>query len=165
MRYSRKMLWGVLLPAMALLAGCQSGRVGVGQPRAFLYKNTITPYTAKRPDFRRGETSIMIPDNLQSGKARFYYIGIPLFGVVPTPGLTPLSVGWGDGSNEAAMKDAGINEIIYGDVAELEILGIFNKITMTVHGLPPGAEPPAPAGGPPMGGPPTGGPPTGRPTP
>jgi len=164
-RYSRKMLLGVLLPVLALLAGCQSARVGVGQPRAFLYKNVTTPYTAKRPDFRRGETALVIPDNLQSGTARFYYVGNPPFVIPGPPGTAPISVGWGDASNKIVMERAGIGEIIYGDVNELEILGVFTRITITVYGLPPGAEPPAHAGAPPGGGPPTGGPPLSRPTP
>ncbi|MBI1292277.1 hypothetical protein GC173_13725 [bacterium] len=127
-----------LTMAVALLgSGCQSARVGVGQPRALIYNNVTVPFTLKRNRGPMEGEPIRIPSNAVSGKSRFYYIGIPLFGAgIPTPGLTPVSVGWGDGSLETAMADGKIKEVIYGDAQHIEVLGVFNKVVMTVYGEP-----------------------------
>jgi hypothetical protein len=136
----RTIVWALLLaPAVGFLAGCQSARAGVGQPRAFIYKHTTVPFTTKRT---RGELNpgLQIPQNPRIGEARWYgvAINIPFVGPIPTPGISPLSVGWGDASLEAAMANGNIQEVIYGDAEELEILnGLFTKVILRVYGENP----------------------------
>jgi hypothetical protein len=144
---SRILTFGAVLLAGSLLAGCQSARAGVGVPRAMIYKNVTVPFTLKRQRGPMEGQGLVIPPGLQSGSSRWYYIGLPIdqVGIGPSaPGLTPLSVGWGDGSLEKSMADGKIKEVIYGDAQHIEVLGIFNKVVMTVYGEPEGTPDPAP---------------------
>lgn len=118
-----------------LLSGCSptGARVGVSQPPAFLLRSVEAPLTA-----RRG-ASILIPpaEELQVGISTFRGVSIPLIGLisVPTPGINPLSFGWGDGSMESAMADGGIKEVIYADYREFSVLnGLYTRISIVAYG-------------------------------
>lgn len=121
------------------LAACSpnSARVGVSTGPAFLFKHVETPMTVRRGERGGPPQPLVIPADLRKGESRFYSISVPLLGVVPTPGLDPLSVGWGDGSMERAMEDGDIGEVLYADARELSILrGLFTKITIEAYGTP-----------------------------
>ena len=119
---------------VALLAGCNSARVGVGLPVAMIYKNTTAPLTANI-DRRTGDPMV-IPKDVRMGKATAYALDFSIPGLEFTRAL---SVGWGDMSLERALKDGGLGEVSYGDGQEVQILRIFTRARVIVYG-PPTAE-------------------------
>lgn len=137
------LLLGALLPAAAFLQACSptGSRAGVGMPRAFIYSKYETPFTAKRT---RGEP-LAIPQGVVMGTSTSRQISLS---PPPTPGfsftdsfaadraLGAASVGWGNMGMQRAMDDAGIDEVIWGDVEELSILGLYTRLTIKVYGLP-----------------------------
>lgn len=140
---------GVALTATAgglLSSGCSptGARVGVSQPPAFLIRSVEAPLTA-----RRGAPILIPPaEDLQVGTSTFRGVSIPLIGLiaVPTPGVNPLSFGWGDGSMESAMADGDIKEVLYADYREFSILnGLYTRITIVAYGDRRGESEPPPS--------------------
>ena len=123
----------LLALAAALLAGC--GGVGLGTSPTFIYSQTRNPVSFKRAT--PPGTSLVIPDELATGKATAYQLGANLPGI---PGGRLLTVGWGDMSMERALADGGLAEASYVDAFNLRILGVFEKATLEVHGPPLGTE-------------------------
>ncbi len=132
-----------LLPAFALLSGCSptGTRAGIGMPRAFIYSNYETPFTAKRT---RGEP-LVIPDGLVMGKATTHQISLsppsaPGFSYtddfLTDRAMGAASAGWGNMGLEKAMADGNITEVIYGDAHKLNILSIYKRVTLKVYGPP-----------------------------
>jgi len=127
-------LTGVALGAL-LGAGCNptSARAGVGLGPALLYRHSTVPFTARRPDFRRGETGIIIPAQLTTSKVVAHQVQISIPGVTPPGPSNPLSVGWGDISQARLLEEGGVEEVVFADATELSILGIYTRLTITAY--------------------------------
>ena len=112
--------------------GCTGARMGVGLPRAMIYKNVRKPFTMKRNRNPRAK-GVAIPEKLNRGTASAYKLDLK----IPTLEYTrPLSFGWGDVSLEKAFSNGSIKELVYADAREIEILGIFTKSEIIVYGVP-----------------------------
>ena len=124
-----------LIAGPLLLAGCgpTSARVGISPPPALLVKVYEAPMTVRRA---RGENPqpLIIPPNLSEGNAHFYGCSLNIPGI---PGGGAASVGWGDGSIEAALKDGNLKEVLYADYKEVSIInGVFTYIKIKAYGEP-----------------------------
>ena len=53
---------------------------------------------------------------------------------VPNGYYVPLSFAWGDAAIEAAAADGLITKIHYADYEYLNILGVYNQVTIRVYG-------------------------------
>ena len=122
----------ILFPAMLFLCGCTGARMGVGLPRALIYKNTYAPMSIKKV-FDPRATGVKIPEKMNRGTATAYKIDLSLPGLWYT---RPLSVGWGDASIQKAFENGNIKELIIADGHEVQILGIFTKAEIIVYGEP-----------------------------
>lgn len=122
----------MLFVAMLFLSGCTGARMGVGLPRALIYKNTYAPMSMKKV-FDPRASGVKIPEKLNRGTAAAYKIDLSIPGVSYTRGL---SVGWGDASLQKAFENGNIKELIFADGHELQILSIFTKAEIIVYGEP-----------------------------
>jgi len=94
---------------------------------------------------------IAIPENLVETRIRTYRINlIPrgvsnLIGIPGIPTLDPLSIGWGDMSANAMFEEGGYDEWIYADANQLDILGVYTKVTIIGYGVVEGQSVPTPS--------------------
>jgi hypothetical protein len=122
------------LSGVVISSGCTRSNVGVSQPQAFLYRNTITPLTIAR-DRRNMNQSIEIPDNLIEGKATTYGINLnpPVVGL-PIGGDT--GPAFGNIGLERIFRESGMAKLSYADAHVISILGMFEKVTIHAYGPP-----------------------------
>jgi len=128
----RRALIMPLLAAGCLgFAGCSptNARVGVSPPPGLIYSHIKAPMGGPRLGER---APIQLPDDHKTGTATFRSIDLN----VPTQNWSePLSVGWGDGSWDKALRNGGIEEAYFADYRELKILnGIYTEIEIIVYG-------------------------------
>jgi hypothetical protein len=53
---------------------------------------------------------------------------------IPNGNNLPLSFAWGDAAVKAAAADGGITTVHYADYEYLNILGVYNQLTVRVYG-------------------------------
>jgi len=154
-----QVLMAALLAATAglLATGCSptGARAGVGLPPAFIYKNYKVPLTVARPEEGAGPSpraleaakamreagieppipkGIKFPEGMKMVKVRTYALSPLNIPGVPGGGL--VSFGWGDMSERRWLEEGGMERFVYADAAELDILRIFNQVTIYAWGLP-----------------------------
>lgn len=98
-------------------AGCMTWQAPVQPPRGLL----ITVYSAPlTTDFAQ------TPVGGKTGKATTLYLRDIIF--------TGQTLAWDDASVATAARNAGLTTITYADYEILEVLGVFGKFTIRVHG-------------------------------
>jgi hypothetical protein len=138
-------LCGALAAATLAFAGCSptGQRAGVGFAPALIYKDYTSPVGGARGGGGRGPGGPPPPpiprSQLVSHKVIAHQVGlnIPFLG---PPGLgRALSVGWGNASLETAFETGGLSEVSFADAREFSILGIYDRMEITVYGPPKGS--------------------------
>lgn len=109
------------------------GSVGEGGPASGARPEGGPPPGAGGPpaDAPKG---IVFPEGMKMVKVRTYMIS-PL-NIPRVPGGGIFSVGWGDMSERKWLEQGGMERFVYADAAELEILRVFNQVTIYAWGLP-----------------------------
>ncbi len=136
-----------LLLTLALLLGATAcTRMGVGMPRAYLYKDVRTPAFMRAPnkpeEFRRG--TINLPESMISVEVPAYRIdfagwippGLDLFAFPIAAGPLSPSLGWGYLDQERLEELSGLEVITYADYREITILGVFERHSYVLYGDP-----------------------------
>ncbi|MEO8376541.1 MAG: hypothetical protein ABI579_02635 [Candidatus Sumerlaeota bacterium] len=126
--------------ALPLLVGCSptSARVGISPPPALLVKVYEAPMTVRRDRGANARSGITIPPNLVEGNSKFFGLSLNVPGI---PGAGAASVGWGDGSIDAALKNGNLKEIVYADYKEISFInGVFTYIKIKAYGESASAE-------------------------
>lgn len=77
---------------------------------------------------------IVFPPGMKMVKVRTYSLS-PL-NIPGVPGGGVISFGWGDMSERRWLEEGGMERFVYADAAELEILRIFNQVTIYAWGVP-----------------------------
>lgn len=128
----------VILVALAT-SGCSptSARAGVSLPSGMIYSNYVSPLSAGGRD----RSPVVIPPNMTVGKSSF--TGVTL-NIPMVPGSRALSVGWGDGSIERALRNGNLKRVIFADAKKVNILGILERVTIRCYGEP-NDPPPSPS--------------------
>ena len=104
----------ILLPFVA--TGCALYRTPVIPPQGFLFSQYSAPLTI---DFDKTQTGARV------GKASTLWIREPFLGT---------SYAWEDASISAAARNGGIKKVYYADYEWLQVLGLFGRFTVVVHG-------------------------------
>jgi hypothetical protein len=97
---------------------------------------TLTPRSA--PQIPGG---IKIPDNLVETRIRTHRINLiprgvsAIFGIPGIPTIDPATIGWGDMSGNAMFEAGGYDQWIYADANEVDILGVYTRVTIIGYGV------------------------------
>lgn len=81
-----------------------------------------------------GPKGIVIPPGLKLVKVSTYSLSPLNIPGIPGGGL--ISFGWGDMSERRWLEEGGMERFVYADARDLEILRIFNKVTIYAWGVP-----------------------------
>jgi hypothetical protein len=117
---SKLLRLSALSALIVLAAGCAgvTWKAPVIPPRGVLFTQYKAPMTA---EFNETDVS-----GLRSGSTSTLYVRDPF--------VTGQGFAWEDASIQSAAKKAGITKIHYADYEMLEVLTIFGRFTVTVHG-------------------------------
>ncbi|MDX2177361.1 MAG: hypothetical protein SF028_12925 [Candidatus Sumerlaeia bacterium] len=121
------------LAAACLAAGCTSARVGVGTPMGIIYKDVVAPMSLERKRGPEAGQPVAIPPVLVDGVSTGYALDLSIPGLEFT---RPFSIGWGDMSLERAMREGGLERVVYADGRETTILRIFQRARVVAYGPP-----------------------------
>jgi hypothetical protein len=125
---TRRLLMGIGVGLVLLLAvtGCRSTarcspmegtlpRSPFRPPPGYLFTQVKSPLTVDYNQTQVGGSQ---------GEAEAYYVGLFYYSILA----------WGDSSVEAAAKNGGITKVEYADYEHLNVLSIFKKTKVIVHG-------------------------------
>lgn len=139
-------LLSLLLTLALLLSATSCTRMGIGMPRALIYKDTRTPAFMRAPnkpeEFRQG--MISLPESMISVEVPAYKIdaagwippGVDLFAFPLSLGPFSPSVGWGHLDQERLQELSGLQVITFADYREITILGVFERHSYVLYGDP-----------------------------
>jgi len=115
-----KILWRFLLLSSAIAIGGCAGinfhKSPVQPPGGLIYTHYKAPLTTNLHSTSRGS---------KIGVSQASFLREPFFGT---------SYAWGDASIQAAAIDGELTQIDYADYEFLQVLGLFSKLTVRVHG-------------------------------
>ena len=110
-----------IMIAVCLLTvvGCANSlKAPVRPPMGFIYTDYDAPLTTDFKGTGRGS---------KTGQSQAIYIRVPLIIINP-------DFAFGDADIQHAAQNAGIHTIYYADYHYTTVIGLFSRLTVTVHG-------------------------------
>ncbi len=110
-----KRMWPIIFLGMGLtMTGCVMA--SVAPPSGLIFTRYIAPLTTNFNATPRGSRVVT---------SEAMYLREPFFGS---------SWAWGDASIQAIARNSGLTQVYYADYEYLQVLGLFARVVVRVHG-------------------------------